>query len=68
MGDARQSGRVADEIEEGGGHGGGGGVGAGDDEQVGLAPELRGRETLPGFRVAGLEEVVEEVAAVGLVA
>ena len=67
-GHAGKSGRVADEIEQGGGHGGRGGVGPGDDQEVGLAPELGRGEALAGFRVARLQKVVEEVAAVGLVA
>lgn len=37
-------------------------------QKVRLAPELGGAEALAGFGIAGLEEVVEEVAAVSLLA
>ena len=37
-------------------------------QEVGLAPKLRGGEALAGFRVARLQEVVEKVATVSLLA
>lgn len=39
-----------------------------DLQQVGLSPQLGGREALASFGVASLEEVVEEVATVSLLA
>ena len=54
------------EVEERGGEAGGGGVGAGDDEQAALAHELAvGEERASAARVAGAQEVVEDVGAVG---
>lgn len=41
-------------------------VGARDDEQVALAPELRACEAFASFWVAGVEKVVEEILPVGV--
>lgn len=68
LGDALQGVRVADEVEQSGSHGSGRGIGTSNDEQVGLAPELGGAEALAGLGIASLEQVVEEVATISLLA